>query len=135
MGCKCHDIAKSACSQTNSKSSKHSSMTPEFCKNILSQWLQTWDLRKHKSIRKISNWVEIDVSTKSPFSKLFFGNSSQKLHMEDEGLWMFTIPETNHICCMKKRRLYLKIFRNLTPKTQIQHLTIIKLKIHIIQFL
>ena len=48
---------------------------------------------------------------------------------------MFIIPEKNHICCMKKRRLYLKIFRNLTPKTQIQYLTIIKLKIHIIQFL
>ena len=31
---KCHDIAKSAGSQTNNKSSKHSSMTPEFCKNF-----------------------------------------------------------------------------------------------------
>ena len=30
----CHDIAKSAASQTNSKSSKHNSMTPEFCKNM-----------------------------------------------------------------------------------------------------
>ena len=31
---RCHDNAKSAGSQTNSKSSKHDSMTPEFCKNI-----------------------------------------------------------------------------------------------------
>ena len=34
MGCKCHDIAKSAGSQTNSKSWKHDSMTAEFCKNF-----------------------------------------------------------------------------------------------------
>ena len=34
MGCKCHDIAKSAGSQTNNKSSKHDSMTPNPCKNI-----------------------------------------------------------------------------------------------------
>ena len=34
MECKCHDIAKSAGSQTNNKSSKHDSMTPEFCKII-----------------------------------------------------------------------------------------------------
>ena len=34
MGCKCYDIAKSAGFQTNNKSSKHDSMTPEFCKNI-----------------------------------------------------------------------------------------------------
>ena len=34
MGCKCHDISKSAGSQTNSKSSKHDKVTPEFCKNI-----------------------------------------------------------------------------------------------------
>ena len=34
MGCKCHDIAKSAGSQTSSKSSKYDSMTLEFCKNI-----------------------------------------------------------------------------------------------------
>ena len=33
MECKCLDIAKSAGSQT-SKSSKHDSMTAEFCKNI-----------------------------------------------------------------------------------------------------
>ena len=33
-GCKCHDIAKSAGSLTNNRSSKHDSMTPEFCKNI-----------------------------------------------------------------------------------------------------
>ena len=34
MGCKCHDIAKSAGSKTSSKSSKYDSMTPEFCKDI-----------------------------------------------------------------------------------------------------
>ena len=34
MGCKCHDITKSASSQTNNKSSKKPSLTPEFCKNI-----------------------------------------------------------------------------------------------------
>ena len=34
MECKCHDIAKSAGSQTNNKSPKHDSMTPEFCKII-----------------------------------------------------------------------------------------------------
>ena len=50
-----------------------------------------------------------------PFRNIFFGNSSEKLHMEDVGL--FIIPEKNHICCMEERRLYLKIFINLTPKT------------------
>ena len=34
MGTKCHDIAKSAGSETNNKSSKYNSMAPEFCKNI-----------------------------------------------------------------------------------------------------
>ena len=34
MGCKCHDTDKSAGSQTNNKSSKHGSMTAEFCKNF-----------------------------------------------------------------------------------------------------
>ena len=34
MGCKHHDIAKSAGSQTNNKFSKHDRMTPEFFKNI-----------------------------------------------------------------------------------------------------
>ena len=34
MGCKCHDFAKSAGSQTNNKSSKHGSMTAEFYKYI-----------------------------------------------------------------------------------------------------
>ena len=73
MGYKCHDIAKSAGSQTNNKSSKHNSMTAEFCKNLsklskdLSKRLQTWDLRKRESIRKISNSVEEDASAQSPF--------------------------------------------------------------------
>ena len=34
MGWKCHDIAKSAGSKGNNKSSKHDSMTAEFCKKI-----------------------------------------------------------------------------------------------------
>ena len=34
MGCKCHDITKSADSQTNNKFSKHDSKAQEFCKNI-----------------------------------------------------------------------------------------------------
>ena len=33
MGCKYHDIVKSAGSQTNNKSSKLDSMAAEFCKN------------------------------------------------------------------------------------------------------
>ena len=35
MGCKCHDIAKSAGCQTNSKSSKHIGLTPDFCQYLL----------------------------------------------------------------------------------------------------
>ena len=48
-------------------------MTAEFCKNLsklskdLSKRLQTWDLRKRESIRKISNSVEEDASAQSPF--------------------------------------------------------------------
>ena len=70
MGCKCHDIAKSVGSQTNNKSSKHDSMTPEHCENIYQKTylrLQAWDLRKQESIRKISNWVETDASAQSSF--------------------------------------------------------------------
>ena len=37
MGCKYHDIAKSAGSQTNNKSSKHDSMTPRILQNHLSK--------------------------------------------------------------------------------------------------
>ena len=33
----------------------------------LSQRLQTWDLRKHKSLRKISNWLKTDAGAQSPF--------------------------------------------------------------------
>ena len=85
MGCKCHDIAKSAGSQTNNKSSKHDSMTPnpslqKHLSKDLSQRLQTWDLRKQENIRKISNWVGTDASAQSLF---VFGNSSQKLHIKD----------------------------------------------------
>ena len=68
MGCKCHDIAKSAGSQV-SKSLKHDSMTAEFCKRHLSKDLsqRLMDLRKQESIRKISNCVETEASAHSPF--------------------------------------------------------------------
>ena len=61
MGCKCHDIANSAGSQTNNKSSKHDSMTAcRILQKLLSknqsERLQTW---YQESIGKISNWVEI----------------------------------------------------------------------------
>ena len=49
----------------------------------------TWD---QESIRKISNWMGTDPSAQSPFWKQFFGNSSQKLHIADVGLYMFIIP-------------------------------------------
>ena len=38
-------------------------------KKDLSQQLETWDLTKRKSIRKIWNWVETDASAQSPFYK------------------------------------------------------------------
>ena len=56
----------------------------------LSQPLQTWDLRKQESIRKISNWMETDASIQSLF---IFGNSSQKLNIGDVRLLMFIILE------------------------------------------
>ena len=56
MGCKFHDIARSAGFPTNNKSSKHDSMTAEFCKNIYQKTylndFRNLDLRKQESIKK-----------------------------------------------------------------------------------
>ena len=55
----CHNITKSAGSQTNNKPLDNDSMTEKFCKNIYQdlslKQLQTEDLRKQESIKKISN--------------------------------------------------------------------------------
>ena len=68
MACTCHDITKSAGSLTNNKSSDHNCRILQQClSKDLSQRLQTHDLRKQESIRKIPIWSETDASAQSPF--------------------------------------------------------------------
>ena len=87
MGCKCHDIAKSAGSQANNKSPKHDSMTTEFCKNFYQKTnLKDFRLGIKKVLEKSQiRWRHMLVP-QPPFWKLIFGNSSQKLHIVDAGL-------------------------------------------------
>ena len=53
---------------TNLQTQQHgSTFLQKHLSKDLSQQLQTWDFRKHKSIRKISNWMETDARAQSPF--------------------------------------------------------------------
>ena len=63
----CHDVTKSTGSQINKKVSENDSVIAEFYKNIYPKRLQTQDLSKQESIRKISNLVETYASAQSPF--------------------------------------------------------------------
>ena len=64
----CHDITKSADSQTNINFSKNDRIIAEILQKRLSnKWLQTADLMKQESIWKNSNWVETDASGQSTF--------------------------------------------------------------------
>ena len=55
----CHDITKSADSQTNINFSENDCIIAEILQKRLSnKWLQTEDLRKQESIWKNSNWVD-----------------------------------------------------------------------------
>ena len=77
----CHNITKSADSQTNNKSSDNNNITAEFYKTFIKPLSPNdFGLRKQENIRKTSNWVETDASAQSPFYKYIFSNSSQKLH-------------------------------------------------------
>ena len=62
MGCKCHDIATSAGSQTNYKSSKHDSMTAEFCKNFYQKtYLNDFRLGilGNKKVKFQTGWIQM----------------------------------------------------------------------------
>ena len=64
----CHDITKSADSQTNINFSENDCTIAEILQKCLSnKWLQTEDLRKQGSIWKNSNWVKTDAGGQSTF--------------------------------------------------------------------
>ena len=86
MGFKCQVIGKPADSQTNNKSSKHNSMTAEFCKDFYQKTnLKDVRLGIKKILEKSQIGCRQTASSQSPFWKQFFGNSSQKLHIVDVG--------------------------------------------------
>ena len=70
MGFKYHDISKPADSQTNKKSSKHNSMTAEFCKDFCQKTnLKDLGLGIKKILEKSQiGWRQI-ASSQSPFWK------------------------------------------------------------------
>ena len=71
MECKCHDIAKSASSQTNNKSSKHDSMTAEFWKNVYQTFIRLGILGSKKVLKKSQiGWRQILVPS-LPFRNNF----------------------------------------------------------------
>ena len=64
----CHDITKSADSQTNINFSENDCIIAEILQKRLSnKCLQIEDLRKQESIWKKLNWVETDASGQSRF--------------------------------------------------------------------
>ena len=64
----CHDITKSADSQTNVNFSENDYIIAEILQKRLSnKWLQTKDLRKQESICKNLNWLETNASGQSRF--------------------------------------------------------------------
>ena len=64
----CHDITKSADSQTNINFSENDCIIAEILQKRLSnKWIQIEDLRKQESVWKNSNWVETDASGQSRF--------------------------------------------------------------------
>ena len=66
----CHDITKSADSQTDINFSENDCIISEILQNRLSnKGLQTEDPRKQESIWENSNWVQADASGKS---RLFY---------------------------------------------------------------
>ena len=59
----CHDITKSADSQTNINFSENDCIIAEILqKRLWNEWLQTEDFREQESIWKNSDWVETDAS-------------------------------------------------------------------------
>ena len=64
-----HDIIKSASYQTNNRQWQHDCkiLQRRLSKDLSPKQLQTQDLRKQKSIKKISTWVEKDTRAQSLF--------------------------------------------------------------------
>ena len=66
-GCKCHDIVKSAGCQQITNLQNTTTLLQNSAKTFIKGPIsKTWD---QESIRKISNWVETDASSQSPFWK------------------------------------------------------------------
>ena len=62
----CHDITKSADSQTNINFLENYCIIAEILqKHLSNEWLQTADLRKQESFWKNSDWVETDANCQS----------------------------------------------------------------------